>query len=468
MARTYRVCLIMSSAGSWRLRASSLPHGRYDGSVEEEGGRASAAEPARGSTAPIFVVGTPRSGTTLLASMLGAHPRIDCGPEPLFLPRLEAADAAALLKPATWPDAATDFVMSLHLQDASVAELYGRDRTAVRAWLAARKPSVAAMLESLTAARAEADRKPRWAEKTPRHLLSLPAIRAAWPDAQIVRVVRDPRDVALSASRVPFADQSVVVNLCLCARQDRIASDFFATDRNSHVLRFEDLLAEPQAELEQLCRFLGESYDPVMVERPDAATGLAADHEWWKHKAAEPLDPSRAGAWRGEMSEVQQRVASLVCREQLEAFGYEGAVRPSREVAVVPLGDTIVTKLEGLVTGLAEHDAVIAEPPPLSVDELGAYRDIVFWGLRDQLGLALGTTPLQQSINLVRLAVLLAARRLTRRPVWWVARRTQTPPRHAPGDRVASRLVQALSRRVAREELPQALGAAPQSEVDLR
>ena len=39
----------------------------------------------------------------------------------------------------------------------------------------------------------------------------------------------------------------MVVNLCLCARQDRIASDFFATDRNSHVLRFEDLLAQPQA-----------------------------------------------------------------------------------------------------------------------------------------------------------------------------------------------------------------------------
>ena len=427
----------------------------------------SPAVPARTSNAPIFVVGTPRSGTTLLASMLGAHPRIDCGPETLFLPRLEAADAAALLDPATWPDAATDFVMSLHLQDASVAELYGRDRAAVRACLADREPSVAAMLESLTAARARANGKPRWAEKTPRHLLSLPAIRAAWPDAQIVRVVRDPRDVALSASRVPFADQSVVVNLCLCARQDRIAREFFATDGNSHVLRFEDLLADPQAVLERLCRFLGESYDPVMVARPDAATGLAADHEWWKQKAAEPLDPSRAGAWRGEMSEAQQRVASLVCREQLEIFGYEGARQPSRAVALVPLGDIVASKVEALVTGLAAHDAVIAEPPPLSVGELGGYRDLVFWGLRDQLGLSLGTSPFQQTLNLVRLAALLSIRRLTRRPAWWVARRTQTPPRHRPADRVASRLVQALSRRVAREELPLALGAAPSSEVDL-
>ena len=161
------------------------------------------------------------------------------------------------------------------------------------------------MLESLTSARAAANGKPRWAEKTPRHLLSLPAIRAAWPDAQIVRVVRDPRDVALSASRVPFADQSVVANLCLCARQDRISREFFATDGNAYVLRFEDLLADPRAVLERLCTFLGESFDPLMIARPDAATGLAADREWWKRKAAEPLDPSRAGAWQADMSVSQ-------------------------------------------------------------------------------------------------------------------------------------------------------------------
>ncbi len=427
----------------------------------------SAAASAHGSNAPIFVVGTPRSGTTLLASMLGAHPRIDCGPETLFLTRLEAADAPALLDPADWPKRATDFVMSLHLQDASVAELYGRDRAAVRACLATRRPSIAAMLESLTAARAAVHGKPRWAEKTPRHLLSLPAIRAAWPDAQIVRVVRDPRDVALSASRVPFADQSVVVNLCLCARQDRIARGFFAADSNSHALRFEDLLADPQPVLERLCSFLGESYDPQMVTRPDAANGLAASHEWWKRKAADPLDPSRAGAWKADMGEAQQRVASLVCREQLEAFGYGGAKQPSRVVALVPLGDTMAGKVEALVTGLANHDAVIAEPPPLGVGEMARYRDLVFWGLRDQLGLSLGTSPLQQSVNLLRLAAQLSGRRLLRRPALWVPRHTQGESRHRPADRIASRLVQGLTRRTAREDLPVALGATSSPEVDL-
>jgi hypothetical protein len=119
------------------------------------------------------------------------------------------------------------------------------------------------------------------------------------------------------------------------------------------------------------------------------------------------------------------------------------------------------------VTGLAEHDAVIAEPPPLTVGELGRYRDLVFWGLRDQLGLSLGRSAFQQSLNLVRLASLLSIRRVTRRPTLWVARHTQRPPCRGPADRVASRLVQGLSRRVAREDLPLALGAAPSPGVDL-
>ncbi|MFN8623183.1 MAG: sulfotransferase, partial [Chloroflexota bacterium] len=122
---------------------------------------------AASATGPIFVVGTPRSGTTLLAAMLGAHPDIDCGPETRFFSWLERADRPALLDPRTWPGPATDFVLSLRLQDSPVHELFGVTPDQVRAALAARRPSMAAMLESLTATRAAAHGKPRWAEKTP-------------------------------------------------------------------------------------------------------------------------------------------------------------------------------------------------------------------------------------------------------------------------------------------------------------
>src|SRR5687768_17107064 len=106
--------------------------------------------PGPSSGPPVFVVGVPRSGTTLLAAMLGAHPLIDCGPETRLLSRFEDADTARLLDPRSWPGPAADFVLGLALRDTPVHEVFGVPTEAVRAHLAGRRPSVAALLESLT------------------------------------------------------------------------------------------------------------------------------------------------------------------------------------------------------------------------------------------------------------------------------------------------------------------------------
>src|SRR5262249_42608174 len=65
------------------------------------------------SSPPIFVTGVPRSGTTLLAAMLGAHPRLVCGPENYFFQCLADVGARALCRRADWPKAAIDFLFSI-------------------------------------------------------------------------------------------------------------------------------------------------------------------------------------------------------------------------------------------------------------------------------------------------------------------------------------------------------------------
>ena len=70
------------------------------------------------STAPVFVVGGPRSGTTLLSAMLAAHSAFDCGPETHFLSRwsrMAQSERERILDPADWPERATAFVASLSL-----------------------------------------------------------------------------------------------------------------------------------------------------------------------------------------------------------------------------------------------------------------------------------------------------------------------------------------------------------------
>jgi hypothetical protein len=405
-----------------------------------------------GSVSPIFVVGVARSGTTLLAAMLAAHSRLDCGPESRFFARLRHLDRAArerLLDPGPWPGPAVEFLASLDNQGHAIIDLFGLTRDEVRAWLVARRPSLQAMLEALVVQHAERRGKPRWVEKTPRHLLALDSLRQLWPDAHIVRIVRDPRDVALSLAGMPFAGDSLVGNLVRIDQDDRASRDFFARDGRSVSLRYEDLVTDPERELRRLCGFLGEAFEPAMLERGETAAGVAADHEWWKRAVTGPLDPSRVGTWRTAMPPDVQRFAALHLAGMLEEHGYAGSRQARGHVAIVPVADSVGARHEGLLLGLASRDLVVARPAPRSVAELWRQPDVVFMGVRGQLDPFREASPLRRAVALSALAAHLVTRRARRRPALWIARST-TRARHAgdAGELLVAAVLRLLARRV--------------------
>jgi hypothetical protein len=414
---------------------------------------------------PVFVVGGPRSGTTLLAAMLGSHSAFDCGPETFFLwrwSRLGARRRAEALDPATWPDGGTHLVCSLTLGKRLVHELYGVAPGDVRRWLAGRAPSPAALLEALTAQRAARHGKPRWVEKTPRHLETAALIRSTWPEARIVRVVRDPRDAAVSLTRVPFGTPSLVTNLSSLARMDEASRAFFAADATTWTIRYEDLVARPEPELRRLCAYLEVEYEPAMVEDRSEAAGVAASHEWWKGDVTGPLDPSRAGVWRQEMPEAVQRYAALNLAGFLSRHGYEGARECLRRVAIVPSGDALNARFDGMLLRLAAADIAIERPVPRSVGALARWRDVVFVGVNGQLDPDRDAPPARRAASILALGGLLAWRRLRGRPVTWVPRLSLVPRRQLdPGERAVTRLLQVLARRVEADTVPALLGAPP-------
>jgi hypothetical protein len=409
--------------------------------------------------APVFVVGIPRSGTTLMAAMLGSHPHLDSGPETHLLAHLEGTPVEPLLDRRRWPGPATDFVCSLRLRDVPVHQLYGRTREQVVAHLAARSPSVAALLESLTAERAAARGKLRWVEKTPRHLEHVATIRATWPEALIVRMVRDPRDVALSLAKVPFGSPSVVINLCTVARLERGSARFFRSDTRSLTVRFEDLLADPERELRRICEALGEPYDPAMIERRGVTGDMAAAHEWWKGDVGGPLDRTRAERWRIEMPADVQAFAALHDRRQIRAHGYPGARAPRYRVAILPMGDRLAAQQEWLLLGLAAIGGDVIDPVPTQVPRLVRADRMLFWGLPGQLGVEVGSGVLERATAWVALGGALALARLRRRPAVWVPRTTTWPRRRLdPGERMAARLLRRLGRRSSLQRVGRDLG----------
>ncbi|OGR95850.1 MAG: hypothetical protein A2V88_13220 [Elusimicrobia bacterium RBG_16_66_12] len=271
---------------------------------------------------PIFIVGVPRSGTTLLAAMMGAHSRLGCGPETHFFRGLLEVDVDRLCRLDSWPGRAVDFLFSIRHVGRPVPENYGICRQSLETCLARKTPGVDSILSALTETYALSLGKSRWVEKTPYHLLCLSQIRRHFPDSPVVRIVRDPRDASLSLSRMPWGGVGFMGALCRWKDWDSRSSHFFGSDGRAYTLRYEDLLRSPETELRKLCGFIGERFEDSMRDTARSCLHVNRMDEPWKRMSGRPLDESRVYAWRRHLSKTQNRMAEALLWERLKAYGY--------------------------------------------------------------------------------------------------------------------------------------------------
>lgn len=412
---------------------------------------------------PIFVVGVARSGTTLLSAMLSAHSRLDCGPESRFFARFRHVDAerrATILDPVTWPRPAVDFIASLRNQGHPIHELFGLELGEIGRYLAWREPSPAAMLESLTVLHARQAGKPRWIEKTPRHLLMTDTLRQLWPAAPIVRIVRDPRDTALSLARMPFATDSVVGNLVRIDHDHRVSRAAITADPRVMTARYEDLVTEPERELRRICSFIGEDYEPGMLDAREQAGNVAAEHEWWKASVSGPLQTGSVGRWHEEMSADACRFAALHLADFLREHGYDGALEAEAEVAIVPGADAVGPKNERLLLELARRGIVVVRPAPIVPLAQHRQKALVFLGVSGQLEPARGQSALQRVFAMALLGSGLGIRRVSGRPILWVRRATLRRRRtRDPIERLLVLLLRLAAREVDLDSVPHMMDA---------
>lgn len=191
------------------------------------------------SAAPIFVIGSPRSGTTLLRLILDSHSRISCGEETHFLRDLE------VIVGKDWPLVAT----------------YGFDRP----WWHER---IGTFYREFQAEVLASTGKTRWAEKDPTYTLLLDFIDQLFPDAVYIHLLRDGHDVVAS-----FRDRWGYRSAARAARTEwaryvdaaRRFGDALGPDRFMQ-LRYEDLVARPEAEARRVFDFLDEEWEADVVD----------------------------------------------------------------------------------------------------------------------------------------------------------------------------------------------------------
>lgn len=291
---------------------------------------AAAAAPDPPPPAP-FVVGVARSGTTLLRLQLDAHPLLAIPPETGFGFAAEAlqatgdraAFAAALTEVETWPD-------------------LGIEPAALDALLAAVEPwSPAEGLRAVYRAYGARHGKPRWGDKTPGHARHLVAIEALLPEARFVHLIRDGRDVAASLREQPFAPGDGGIEAVAAHWREELLAARAAGARVAHYheVRYERLLAEPEATLREICDFAELPFSPAMLSaheraaarlaelpdaRPDADGRVVTRAQRVERHArtATPPDRSRAGRWRTSLSDEEVATVERVAGDLLAELGY--------------------------------------------------------------------------------------------------------------------------------------------------
>lgn len=236
---------------------------------------------------PIFIGGHHRSGTTLMRRLLARHPHIACGPESNLLRDNKLARIHEFLR--------NDWAAGLDPR-------YGFDPATVDAVLAE-------LINAVIMPYAQARRKQRWAEKTPKNIVFIDMLFALFPTAQFIHMIRDPRDVYCSvrekaARTTPrWADttpEQVASEWCR-----RIASGVPWRDRPERYqeVRYDVLVTQPEATMRSLLAYLNEPWSPKVLE-------------------GQTIFGSSVGRWRRELSAAEAGAIEMVAGPTMAQFDY--------------------------------------------------------------------------------------------------------------------------------------------------
>jgi Sulfotransferase family len=286
--------------------------------VQEDG-----SQPRR----PLIIGGCPRSGTTLLRTMLHCHPEVAIPRETHFV--LEAwrrrrsfgdfGQEANRIRLAKW----------IFTREETQADRLALEADEAISRLAAAPPTLGSLLATCFVMFADKEGKPRWGDKRPMYAERLATMLELFPSAYFIHVVRDPRACVASLRKLGWYDGHIAPMTELWERSlhgVEACRRKLAADQLLEV-RYEDLVSDPERIARQVASFTGIAADESAVE------SMLRYHEYdetrdeqYHSNLRRPIDPSLISSWKDAFTEEEIAFVEKATRPLMLHWGYEAVV----------------------------------------------------------------------------------------------------------------------------------------------
>jgi len=265
---------------------------------------------------PVFIFSAARSGSTLLRAILGSHSKLYAPPE---LPLRH---------------------MQVHAETKWI-------QTSLKALQLNREELEHLLWDRVLAETLSRSGKPVAVIKTPSNVLYWSRIAEIWPDARFIFLLRHPAAAVASLHRswdakwqVPGTDslEKVTASALRYMRKLEDARDGLT----GYTIRYEDLTADPDTNVRQLCRFLGLAFEPAMLEYGQfadfrIAPGLGDASKNIRSGRIQPAKPPPAG----EIPPDLAKMCAIWGYRQPDGQAYDTSETPDWDTTEQPVDETL-------------------------------------------------------------------------------------------------------------------------------
>lgn len=280
-----------------------------------------------------FVIGNPRSGTTLLRLMLNAHPDITAPPESGFLQWWFQKYSNWSKEDNEKPKKRQQFIRDIF--SSKKIETWGLNEEILDHIIQVKKPSHYGALITLVyeAYAVGMGKNPQLIlDKNNYYINHLTLLKQIWPEASFIFIIRDGRDVASSYLEVNKLQTQSPYRPNLPNNIASIAKEWYENNQkvlnfmehensNSLLIRYEDMVIHPKQTLDKLMNFFGLSYAPDMIEfyKQNDEPKSTID---WKKNTLQPVDAKSIGKYNYGLTKKEVAKFEEIAGSLLKTFNY--------------------------------------------------------------------------------------------------------------------------------------------------